>query len=188
MLTPHAGHCKFTQMIRLNLPPFDLKVKRAATGLLIFDMLRQRYVPLTPEEWVRQHFVHYLTDHLDYPARLMANEVSIRMPGSSRNIRRCDTVLYHKLNLTPHMIMEYKAPTVNLSQAVFNQLCAYNSVLRAPYLVVSNGLLHYCLHLHYGTLSYEALPAIPRYGEMQAADGTSAGKAGPAGDGAAKMP
>lgn len=162
-MSRQVEHCKNTKMIRLNLPPFPLKVQRQDSGMLIYDVLRRRYVPLTPEEWVRQHFVHYLTDHLSYPTGLMANEVSIRMPGNYRNTRRCDTVLYHKLDCVPRMIIEYKAPTIKLTQAVFNQIFAYNSVLRVPYLVISNGLQHICLQLHYDTLSYQMLPTIPHY-------------------------
>lgn len=154
-------------MIRLNLPPLPLKVQRQKSGLLIYDILRRRYVTLTPEEWVRQHFIHYLIDHQSYPAGLMANEVSIRMPGNYHNTRRCDTVLYHKQDCVPQMLIEYKAPTVRLTQAIFNQVFAYNSVLRVPYLIMSNGLQHICLQLDYDTLTYHTLPAVPHYEDLK---------------------
>lgn len=97
----------------------------------------------------------------------MANEVSIRMPGNYHNTRRCDTVLYHKQDCVPQMLIEYKAPTVRLTQAIFNQVFAYNSVLRVPYLIMSNGLQHICLQLDYDTLTYHTLPAVPHYEDLK---------------------
>ena len=80
------------KIAELNLPAYDVKLRQTADGKpQIWDVLRQQFVALTPEEWVRQHFVHYLTDCLGYPAALMTNEVSIGLNGMSR---RCDTVLY----------------------------------------------------------------------------------------------
>ena len=92
----------------------------------IFDFLRRRYVALTPEEWVRQHFTHYLVEHLAYPAALLANEVSLNVGGA---LRRCDSVLYARQGGRPRLIVEYKAPDVAITQHVFNQIAAYNSVL-----------------------------------------------------------
>lgn len=150
-------------MIPINLPNFDIKVKREGGRTLVFDFLRRRFVTLTPEEWVRQHFTHYLVDHLGYPAGLMANEVMVSLGGVAR---RCDTVVYAKAGGFPLMIIEYKAPEVAITQQVFQQIAAYNSVLRAPYLVVSNGVRHYCMHMDYAAQRVDYLAGVPPYAEL----------------------
>lgn len=150
-------------MIPINLPNFDIKVKREGGRTQIYDFLRRRFVTLTPEEWVRQHFTHYLVEHLGYPAGLMANEVKVSVGGVAR---RCDTVVYAKAGGVPLMIIEYKAPEVAITQQVFQQIAAYNSVLRAPYLVVSNGVRHYCMHMDYVAQRVKYLPAVPRHEEL----------------------
>ena len=132
-------------MLALNLPAFEVKMKDEGAKKLIFDVIRRKYVALTPEEWVRQHFVHYLIEQLGYPQELLANEVEVSLNGTSK---RCDTVLYDR-DLQARMIVEYKAADVNISQKVFNQIMRYNMVLRVQYLIVSNGLEHYCCKLDY---------------------------------------
>ncbi|MBR5653382.1 MAG: type I restriction enzyme HsdR N-terminal domain-containing protein [Prevotella sp.] len=143
----------------LNLPPYERKLKREDGKLFIFDNLRRRFVALTPEEWVRQHFVHYLTDHLGYPPTLLANEVELQL-GTKK--LRCDSVLYTQ-TLTPKMIVEYKAPNVALTKRVFDQISDYNLLLRVDYLIVSNGLRHICCKMDYEHHSYSFLETIPRY-------------------------
>lgn len=128
----------------------------------IFDILRHHYVALTPEEWVRQHFVHYLIGHKGYPQALMGNEVLLRWNGTRK---RCDTVLYDR-NLAARMILEYKAPHVPITQEVFNQVGRYNLVLRVDYLVVSNGLKHYCCKMDYERQNYTFLSGIPDYASL----------------------
>lgn len=146
-------------MIRLNLPTFEIKLQGTPERPRIFDMLRRRYIALTPEEWVRQHFVHYLTEHKGYPAALMANEVSLSIGNKKL---RADSVLYDR-QLRPRMIVEYKAPSVAITQKVFDQIAAYNILLHVDYLVVSNGLRHYCCRMDYDNRSYEFLNDIPDY-------------------------
>ena len=147
----------------LNLPSYDVKLRRTADGKSqVWDSLRQQFVVLTPEEWVRQHFVHYLTDHLGYPSALMTNEVSIELNGMSR---RCDTVLYSQ-TLCPRMIIEYKRPTVGITQKVFDQICRYNLVMKVDYLIVSNGMNHYICHMDYDNMTYQFLEKIPLYSEL----------------------
>ena len=148
--------------MEINLPSFEIKLRRVDGKQEIFDFLRRRYVVLTPEEWVRQHFVHYLVEHLGYPKGLLANELELRV-GQKR--LRCDSVLYDT-SLHPQMIMEYKAPHIAVTQRVFNQISVYNQLLHVDYLVVSNGLHHYCCRMDYGRGSYTFLPAIPRYEEL----------------------
>ena len=99
-------------MLQLNLPSAALKITRKENRDYIFDTLRKKYVALTPEEWVRQNFVHFLIRYKNYPVGLLANEVQISL-NSTR--KRCDTVLYNR-NLTARMIIEYKAPSVNITQ------------------------------------------------------------------------
>lgn len=130
----------------------------------IYDPLRRRYVALTPEEWVRQHFTHFLIYYKGYPSALLANEISLRMGG---NVRRCDTVLYRREGGQARLIVEYKAPDVPITQAVFTQVSSYNSVLRADYLVVSNGVSHYCCHIDYVRQTAEYLPDIPMYADLK---------------------
>jgi hypothetical protein len=151
-------------MIPLNLPPFDIKLKKDAEGdILVHDFLRRKWLKLTPEEWVRQHFTHYLVEQKHYPAGLLANEVGINING---NIRRCDTVLYDRQGMRPRVIVEYKAPHVNITQEVFHQISSYNSVLRADYLIVSNGLHHYSCKLDYEKNSMRYLKEVPDFTEL----------------------
>ena len=146
-------------MLSLNLPAFDAKITMRNGKSVIFDAIRRRYVALTPEEWVRQHFVNFLMVHKGYPRELLANEVQILLNGMKK---RCDTVLY-KRDLTARMIIEYKAPDVEITQAVFNQIMRYNMVLRVEYLVISNGLQHYCCQMDYEKNQYIFLNDIPSY-------------------------
>ena len=134
-------------MLSLNLPSYEIKIAERNGKNVIFDMLRKRYVALTPEEWVRQHFVHYLTDYKGYPKGLLANEIQLDLNGTKK---RCDTVLYNK-DLSAKLIVEYKAPHIEITQTVFDQITRYNMVLKVDYLIVSNGLNHYCCHIDYNT-------------------------------------
>lgn len=148
----------------LQLPQAPLRLRRNAEGRpLVFDFLRNRYVTLTAEEWVRQHFVHYLTVHLGYPSALLANEVGVEVGGVSR---RCDSVLFSREGGVPRLIVEYKAPQVPITQEVFLQIQSYNSVLRAEYLVVSNGLRHFCCKIDYDLQRVSFLSEVPRYDEL----------------------
>lgn len=131
--------------------------------LKVFDPLRAKYVAITPEEYVRQHFTAWLISSLGYPKSLVSNEVSITLNNTRR---RCDTVVFRS-DGSPLMIVEYKAPAVTINQEVFDQIARYNIVLRSRYLVVSNGLNHYCCEMHYDSNSYTFLPEIPEYGRTK---------------------
>ena len=109
-------------MLSLNLPSYEIKIAERNGKNVIFDMLRKRYVALTPEEWVRQHFVHYLTDYKGYPKGLLANEIQLDLNGTKK---RCDTVLYNK-DLSAKLIVEYKAPHIEITQTVFDQITRYD--------------------------------------------------------------
>ena len=149
-------------MFELNLPPYDKKITMKDDKAFILDVIRRQYVALTPEEWVRQHFVHFLIEHKGYPQSLMANEVQLKLNGMSR---RCDTVVYDRA-LRLRVIIEYKAPSVSITQRVFEQICRYNMVLQVDYLIVSNGLAHYCCKVDYATRSYTFVEDIPEYSNI----------------------
>ena len=150
---------KVTKMIRLNLPEYEINIAEKDGKQQIFDFLRRKFVALTPEEWVRQHFTHFLVEHKGYPKGLLANETQLVI-GDKR--LRCDTLLYNK-QMQPQMIIEYKAPHIQLQQKTFDQIAVYNLLLHADYLVVSNGLQHYCCQMDYEQRSYRFLTEIPEY-------------------------
>ena len=149
-------------MLSLYLPPYATKIAVRDGKNSSWDIIRRKYVALTPEEWVRQHFVHFLVEHKGYPVSLLANEVALTLNGTSR---RCDTVLYDR-TLSPRMIIEYKAPHIPITQKVFDQISRYNLVFRVDYLIVSNGLSHYCCRMDYDHQSYEFLKDVPEYREL----------------------
>lgn len=153
-----------TNDLRLNLPPYDVRLGGTKERPTIFDMLRRRYVALTPEEWVRQHFVHFLVDVKGYPATLLANEVRLQVGDKQL---RADTVLYDN-RLRPRMIIEYKASHIALTQRVMEQISAYNRLLDVDYLVVSNGIQHFCCQRRQGGDGYAFIDDIPAYSELEA--------------------
>ena len=146
-------------MVQLNLPPYQIRVKETGGRKQIFDILRRKYVALTPEEWVRQHFIHYLVEHKNYPASLLANEVPLQI-GEKR--MRADSVLYDN-QLHPRIIIEYKAPNITLTQKVFDQITVYNLLLHVDYLIVSNGMTTYICKMDYEKQTYKFLETIPNY-------------------------
>lgn len=148
----------------LNLPPIEPRLRVSSSGRsLILDSQRRRYVTLTAEEWVRQHFVSYLIVTLGYPPSLIGNEVALNVGGVTR---RCDTVVYSPLDGHPLVVIEYKAPSVSITQKVFEQISGYNAVLHADFLIVSNGLRHFCCFNDYTTLRASFLPEIPAWSEI----------------------
>ncbi len=149
-------------MQRLNLPPYGASVKESGGKKYIFDRLRRRYVALTPEEWVRQHFVNYLVNSLGYPPGLMANEVEIRC---GRKKLRADTVVSDR-GLSPLMVVEYKAPDIPVNGRVLEQASAYGTLLGAEYMAVSNGMTSLCLSLRNRERRPAVLPGIPAYAEL----------------------
>lgn len=146
--------------MELNLPDFKYKISQDSDGVTrIFDCLRGKFVALTPEEWVRQHFVNYLIIEKGYPRGLMANEVSLKLNATAR---RCDTLVYSREG-RPLVVVEYKAPHIAVTQAVFDQIARYNSVIGASYLIVSNGMSHYCCRFDNTRNAYVFLRDIPPY-------------------------
>ena len=146
-------------MIQLNLPDYPIRLSGIQKHPSIFDILRRKYVALTPEEWVRQHFIHFLINQKNYPVTLLANEIKLQVGNKTL---RADSVLYDR-ELRPRMIVEYKAPHIPITQKVFDQISAYNMLLHVDYLVVSNGLQHYCCKMDYDNQKYLFLEDIPDY-------------------------
>jgi len=149
-------------MQQLNLPPYNANLKKTGETIKIFDILRRKFVKCTPEEWVRQNFVHFLLDHKGYSPNLMNNEVELTLNEMSK---RCDTLVYDRQG-KPLMIIEYKAPHIAINQAVFNQITRYNIVLDVEYLILSNGFTHYCIKLNEQKNGYIFLQDIPKYDEL----------------------
>ena len=146
-------------MLALNLPKTELKVISKDGKQQVFDVLRRRFVVLTPEEWVRQQFVHFLIRHKGYPAECIGNEVSITLGATKK---RCDTVIYGS-HAEPLMVIEYKSPSVEITQKVFEQICRYNIKMRVEWLVVSNGMQHYCTRIDYENGTYQFVQDIPAF-------------------------
>ena len=151
------------ELPQLNFPDFRFKIKRVAGNDHIFDPVRKKYLVLTPEEWVRQHMIAFLTENLGCPLSLIATEMSLKLNGMSR---RSDVVV-HNTNGVPRLIVECKAPEVKITQAAFDQIARYNMVLRVDFLVVTNGYQHFCCQLDYERNSYRFLEGLPNWEELK---------------------
>ena len=153
--------------LSLNLPIVPLRLRPSSRGARrpeVFCPLRRRWTPLTPEEEVRQRFVGWLAGALGYPLSLMAIELAITLPSGAS--RRCDTVVFDHTGRHPLAIVEYKAPSVRLTPAVFAQAAVYNTLLSAPVIIISNGLTHYCAAITAPGQPPRFLNAIPRYSDL----------------------
>ena len=128
----------------------------------MLDILRRRYVRLTPEEMVRQCFINYLIEYKSYPAALMGNEVQLSV-GEKK--LRCDSVLYDR-DMQPRMIIEYKAPDIEITEKVLHQILSYNTQLNVKYLIMSNGTQHVCLRYNDDSGRWEFMPEIPNYADL----------------------
>lgn len=146
-------------MQKLNLPSYTFKTKSNENKMLIFDNLRKKYVVLTPEEWVRQHFVEYLVKEKNYPVSLIAIEKQLTINNRKK---RTDILIFNS-NGKPNIIVECKAPSVKITQDTFDQIARYNLKLDADYLVITNGLEHYYCSLDKENETYVFLRDIPSY-------------------------
>ena len=144
-------------MLDLNLPKYDFKVKLEEGKKQIFDSVRKQFVALTPEEWVRQHFIHFLHQEKGFPLGLMGVEYPLQYNGMNK---RADIICFQKKG-KPMLLVECKSANVSISQKVFDQIARYNFDLRVPYLVVTNGLQHFCCEINYEENSYRFLEEIP---------------------------
>jgi hypothetical protein len=150
-------------MEEINLPAYSFRYKDVGQRKYIFDSFRKKYVLLTPEENVRQHFAHFLATDLHYPAGRIGLEVSLKF-GSIE--RRCDIVVYSN-NRKPSLIVECKAASIEIDENVFDQVVRYHMVLRSPYIVVTNGKRHFCCKLDNETGKWEFLNSFPTYEEIE---------------------
>lgn len=144
-------------MKALNLPPYQFKIKQQGLRTQIFDSIRKKYVVLTPEEWVRQNFLQFLIQEKNYPASLIAVEAGLKY---NQLQKRMDVLVYDKQG-TPHLMVECKAPEVKINQDVFDQIARYNMVFKVKYLVVTNGMHHFCCLMDYTNNAYQYLEQIP---------------------------
>ena len=146
-------------MTVLNLPTYDFRIRELDSKRQIFDTYRKKFVALTPEEWVRQNFARYLVEEKQFPGSLMAIEKGLQV---AKRTKRTDIVIYSRSG-NPLVIVECKAPEVKITPDVFDQIVRYNITLNANYLIVTNGLEHFCCQLSYSDNSYTFLKDIPEY-------------------------
>ena len=149
-------------MWQLNLPEYNFRIKRQNEKQLIFDSQRSRFVTLTPEEWVRQHFIRFLIEVKGYPSALLAVEKQLNLNGMKK---RCDAILYNR-EVKPVMIIEFKAPNVHINQETFDQVAVYNAKLKVDLFMISNGIEHYCCKVNAKTARYEFFAEIPDYNSL----------------------
>ncbi len=146
-------------MIKLNLPTFDTELRQEGGKVLIFDVLRKRHVSLTPEEWVRQHFIHYLIHHLRYPRGLIKVEGGLTFNSLQK---RSDIVVFDRTG-SPWMVIECKAPDLQLSERTVMQASMYNHTLKARYLVVTNGMSHVCCEINWENRDTVVMAEMPDF-------------------------
>ena len=145
--------------MKLNLPTYSFRIKKENGKELIFDEIRKKFAALTPEEWVRQNFIKYLVEEKNYPAQLMAVEKGLTI---NQNTFRTDLLVCNRKG-EPIVIVEFKAPGVKISQNAFDQIARYNMKFKVPFLIVSNGLNHYCCKVDHLECTYSFLKEIPHY-------------------------
>jgi len=153
----------FPQLPRLNFPESQFKLKEEQGRMLIFDVSRRKYVTLNPEEWVRQNCLHYLRDAKGYPISLLAVEKGFSINGVNL---RYDIVAYSNRG-TPLLLIECKAPEITISQKTFDQIAVYNLELKVPYLLVTNGLQHFCCVADFENKKFQFLKEVPEYSQIR---------------------
>lgn len=149
-------------LLPLNLPPYPFKLTDENGQLSIFDTLRKKNLILTPEEWVRQHFVQYLIKDKHYPKSLIKLEGGLKLHGMAK---RSDIVVFNSSG-EKILLVECKAPSVGISQGTFDQAARYNMVHKVKLLVVSNGLQHYYCRIDFEKQSYQFIEELPSYKEL----------------------
>jgi hypothetical protein len=146
-------------MQQLNLPTYPFKFRDQNDLISIFDEIRKKYVVLTPEEWVRQNFIQFLIKDKKYPASLIAVEIGLKY---NQLQKRADVLIYNKTG-NPYLMIECKAPEIKITQDTFHQIATYNMTFKVSYLVVTNGLDHFCCKMDYDSNSYKFLQMIPDF-------------------------
>ncbi|MDP4226411.1 MAG: type I restriction enzyme HsdR N-terminal domain-containing protein [Bacteroidota bacterium] len=146
----------------LNLPAYSFKIRTENQKSYIFDSIRKKHVLLTPEEWVRQNFIRFLNEEKHYPLGLIAVETPFKI---NRLTKRSDIVVF-KRDGNPWIMVECKAPQVEIAQKVIDQIARYTLHFKASFLIVTNGLQHYCLKLDQSSQKYTFIKEIPDYENM----------------------
>lgn len=149
-------------MLNIELPEYQFKVRRNDGKSEIFDIVRRKFVALTPEEWVRQRFVQYLLREKNVPSTLIAIEKTLVYNTMKK---RADIVAYSSKGF-PVLMVECKSEEVELSQKVFDQIAVYNIALKVPFLIITNGLNHLCCEIDFENASYSFLQEIPDYRDI----------------------
>lgn len=151
--------------MKLNMPDYSdrIHLRKQDEQLQIFDSIRGKWLVLTPEEWVRQNTIIYISDTLEAPMLRIANEVTINYNGLTK---RCDSIIYDDYG-NPLIIIEYKRTDVAITQRVFDQIAIYNLQLRVPYLIVSNGLQHLLCKVDFENRKYIFAQQWPKYNELK---------------------
>jgi hypothetical protein len=149
---------------KLNFPDYQFKITTSEPGQSskIFDIVRRKYVALTPEEWVRQNLLQYLITEKKFPASLIAIEAKLKV---NELLKRTDLVVYNNL-LQPLLIAECKAPAVSITQKAFDQAARYNLTLNVKYFVLTNGLQIYCCRMNHEEKKYEFFEEVGDYSSM----------------------
>jgi type I site-specific restriction endonuclease len=150
-------------MKTLNLPPYEFTYTEENKKTKIFDFIRKKYLILTPEEWVRQNFIKFLVIEKNYPKNLIVIEKGLTLNGLQK---RADIIIYSK-NGKPLVMVECKAPSIKVDQKVFDQIGRYNITFKLPYLIVTNGLEHYCCSVDFVQKSFSFLKEIPNYESLK---------------------
>ena len=150
-------------MQNLNFPTYSFRLKNSENNTHIFDVIRKKFVVLQPEEWVRQHCVQYLIQEKNYPISLINVEKVVLINGLKK---RYDIVVFNP-DGSLALVVECKAPKVKITQAAFDQIARYNLTLKAPYLMVTNGLNHYFCTMNHNLESFEFLESLPNYNTKQ---------------------
>ncbi len=144
----------------LNLPIPELRLSESKTGRQVFDIIRKKFVPLTPEEWVRQHWIHFLINEKKVPLPLIAVEKMIKVHNTSKRV----DLLVYKNDFQPILMIELKSQLIRLEQAELNQLMRYNISVKSSYCLLSNGLEHIILDCR--SLSCRILDHLPDYPQL----------------------
>jgi len=149
----------------LNLPTYSFKLKSDGNIIYIFDKFRKKYIKLTPEEWVRQNLLYYLESERGFPASRIVLEKTLVV----NNLRkRADFLVYDSLR-NPLLLAECKSYDTDLTNDVFSQISSYNIRFRVEYILISNGLKHYCCRLNFKTNEIKFLTDIPEYSSIDPA-------------------
>lgn len=146
-------------MNQVQFPEYDIRTRKQNDVVQIFDVARRSWVKCTPEEWVRQHVVHYLIQEKKVPVSLISVEMPIKL---NKMNRRCDIVVFSR-QAKPIMVVECKAPEVPINQAVVDQAARYNLTVKAPFLFVSNGNHNYVFYIDFESGQTKVLGEIPVY-------------------------